>query len=80
MTCLNPVVADPPVVLLVQAVLVQAVLAQAVLAQAVLAQEAPVLVVPVPVALAQRGHAQVRLASPVKAPPRMPRWLDRTLA
>ena len=75
MTCLNPVVADLLVVLLVPAVPVQAVLVPV-----VLAQEAPVLVVPVPVALAQRGHAQVLLASPVKAPPRLPRWLDRTLA
>jgi hypothetical protein len=36
--------------------------------------------VPVQAALAQRGRAQVLLASPLKAPPRMPRWLDRTLA
>jgi hypothetical protein len=66
-------------------VLVVLVLALVVLAQAPPEQVPRVLrplVLPPPKAqaLAQRGHAQVVLASPVKAPPRTPRCLARTLA
>ena len=70
LTCLNPVGADPLVVRPVQVVPVQRQPPRVPKAHV----QALVLVP------AQWGNAQGVLASPAKALPRTPRWLDRTLA
>ena len=74
-TCLNPVVVDLLAVRPVQVRRVQV--------QVLRVRRLPVLPPRVQVQVqvqVQRDRAQVLLASPVKAPPRAPKWRDRTLA
>jgi hypothetical protein len=77
LTCLNLVVADPLVVRPEQVARVQVVRVQPPLPRVPKAHVQAQVQALVQV---QWGNAQGVLASPVKAPPRTPRCLDRTLA
>jgi hypothetical protein len=84
LTCLSPVVVDPLVVRPVQVALALEALVPVARVQPPLplplVPKAHVQALVLVLVLAQWGNAQGVLASPVKALPRTPRWLDRTLA